>query len=50
MRIRLTPLAVLIAMALACAAAAMPPDAHAQEEGSTPGAIPDPGTYQGSME
>jgi hypothetical protein len=48
MRIRVTPLAVLIA--LACSAAAMLPDAHAQEEGSTPGAIANPGTYQGSMD
>ena len=48
MRIRVTPLAILIALAFA--AAAMPPGAHAQEEGSTPGAIPDPSTYQGSME
>jgi hypothetical protein len=47
-RIRILPLAALIA--LACTAAAMPPNAHAQEEGSTPGAIPDPSTYQGSME
>ena len=50
MRIRTTQLAFLIAVALACAATAVPPDTYAQEEGSTPGAIPDPSTYQGSME
>src|SRR5205823_1534162 len=34
-----------ILIALICSTAT-----RAQEEGSTPGAIPDPGTYQGSME
>jgi hypothetical protein len=48
MKIRVMPLAVLIV--LACLVAATPPDAHAQEEGSTPGEIANPGSYQGSME
>jgi len=48
----MTPLRSVVSAMFACmlSGSVAAVTAHAQEEGSTPGAIPDPSTYQGSME